>query len=305
MWLQEATLHPDLLDFLQDDESHSIIEQLQGKSTAAPKSPVSAAVKGLATAVASLRCNNNVFSIGSFDFDLISAVNRQLKFAAKMTCLAWRHSPFLHATLTSAITRYQRFFLMMKEHSQLAPTLDIDLVWHTHQLMPSAYWEYSHEVVGRFVNHNDMISKDTAGLSLRNAVVVYEESFKESYSLCFCWSCEASRHSVRPVEETAQIVENALNAEIARGLKTGSLAIIAFAMAHGSKRACHPIMECVRALLPVRNACSKCNEEHGCLKSTKLKANGEDCSTEDCSAGPCNGQPWCDPDCDGGGCDGD
>ncbi|KAI4209007.1 MAG: hypothetical protein LQ351_008005 [Letrouitia transgressa] len=170
MWLQDAGLHPDLLSFLESNESQPIVEQLRGKTTCATSQPASVAVKKLATAVDFLHRNDNIFNIDSFNFDLISAVNRQLKFATKMTCLAWRHSPFFHSTLISAINRYQHFFQMMKEHSQLAPTLDIDLVWHTHQLTPSAYWQYSRDVAGRFVNHNDMISEDRAGLSFRNTI---------------------------------------------------------------------------------------------------------------------------------------
>ena len=144
--------------------------------------------------------------------------------------------------------------------------------------MPSAYWEYSREVAGRFVNHNDMISEDAAGSSFRNTISVYEKSFRESYSLCFCWFGEASRHSEWPAEETVQTVENALETEIARRLNTGLLVNVAFTKVHCSKWACHPTMKSVLT-------------------------DGEECEAECEAPGACKGKPWCEPDCDSGGCD--
>lgn len=298
MWLQDAGLHPDLLSFLESNESQPIVEQLRGKTTCATSQPASVAVKKLATAVDFLHRNDNIFNIDSFNFDLISAVNRQLKFATKMTCLAWRHSPFFHSTLISAINRYQHFFQMMKEHSQLAPTLDIDLVWHTHQLTPSAYWQYSRDVAGRFVNHNDMISEDRAGLSFRNTISVYQKSFGESYSLCLCWFCEASRHSQRPVEETMQTVQRALETEMARRLNTGLLVNSVFASAHCSKCACHHTKKCVLELPHVKHAFRSCNEESDDGKERQAQS-----QAQRQALGSCNGQPWCEDDCESGGCD--
>jgi hypothetical protein len=299
VWLQEAGLHPDLLSFLESDESPPIIEQLHGNTTGAPSLLVSAAANELAAAVDSLQRSDNTFHAHSFQFDLISAVNRQLKFAAKMTSFAWRHSPFFHATLTSAITRYQHFFQMMKEHSQLAPTVDVDLVWHTHQLTPFAYWEYSREVAGRFINHNDMINEEAASLSFHKTVKAYEKIFRESYSLCFCWLCESSRHSERPVEETVQTVKKSMEIEIARRRNTGLLVDVVFAKAHCSRCGFHPTMRCVPALSPVNHTCRRCNEECGCLDSAEFQCDGEECEAAECNATPsaCNGQPWCD------GCD--
>ena len=36
--------------------------------------------------------------------------------------------------------------------SFFVPTLDIDLVWHTHQLIPSKYQQDSESFVGRFID---------------------------------------------------------------------------------------------------------------------------------------------------------
>jgi hypothetical protein len=46
------------------------------------------------------------------------------------------------------------FLGLMKESqaSMFVPTLDIDLAWHTHQLMARRYQQDCFEVVGHFVN---------------------------------------------------------------------------------------------------------------------------------------------------------
>jgi hypothetical protein len=46
------------------------------------------------------------------------------------------------------------FLDLMKSASSslLVPTLDIDLVWHTHQLMPTSYKEDCERYVERFID---------------------------------------------------------------------------------------------------------------------------------------------------------
>jgi hypothetical protein len=43
----------------------------------------------------------------------------------------------------------------------MVPTLDVDLVWHTHQLSPVRYMIFSKATAnGRFVDHNDRVEKE-------------------------------------------------------------------------------------------------------------------------------------------------
>ncbi len=44
--------------------------------------------------------------------------------------------------------------------SFFVPTLDIDLVWHTHQLMARRYSRDCLEHVGRFIDHDDKVAED-------------------------------------------------------------------------------------------------------------------------------------------------
>lgn len=65
------------------------------------------------------------------DFDMVAAVQRQLKFAEKMHDAQWRHPEKVNNFLNSAIGHYKEFFSLIAENPGvgLAPTLAIDLVW--------------------------------------------------------------------------------------------------------------------------------------------------------------------------------
>ena len=74
---------------------------------------------------------------------------RQATFVDKMNNHLWIRSPALEGTLRRAIDRYSKFLILLKRKAPplgadgsgttmvpgpiIVPTLDIDLVWHTHQ----------------------------------------------------------------------------------------------------------------------------------------------------------------------------
>lgn len=65
------------------------------------------------------------------NFDMVAAVQRQLKFAEKVHNAQWRHPEKINNFLDSAIDNYKEFFTLIAENPGLglAPTLPIDLVW--------------------------------------------------------------------------------------------------------------------------------------------------------------------------------
>ncbi|KAG9034855.1 hypothetical protein FS837_002108, partial [Tulasnella sp. UAMH 9824] len=77
---------------------------------------------------------------GPFSLDLASAVLRQMNFIEKMVNLGfteqarWEED---HDTLTRCVVRYHHFLDLMgsTQGNFVVPTLDIDLAWHTHQLL--------------------------------------------------------------------------------------------------------------------------------------------------------------------------
>lgn len=139
--------------------------------------------------------------------DLKAAVQRQEAFVERMGALLWIRSPYLAGTLSRAIIRYSRFLelLRLKHKSEkscqenripqatpvpLVPTLDIDIVWHTHQLDPSGYYACCLERVGKFVNHNDAFEDSLLGRGWELTKEVYWKKFGTVYGGCFCWVCE-------------------------------------------------------------------------------------------------------------------
>ena len=72
------------------------------------------------------------------------------------------------------------------------PTLDVDLAWHTHQLSPDQYYNYSLSITRVFVDHNDKIDEDKLATSFDWMVKTYQQKYGEVYSECFCWYCESA-----------------------------------------------------------------------------------------------------------------
>jgi len=62
--------------------------------------------------------------------------------------------------IDASINRYERFLNLAKVHSRkvLDPTMDIDLVWHTHQTNHEDYVRYCNNHLGRIFDHDDSIS---------------------------------------------------------------------------------------------------------------------------------------------------
>lgn len=134
-----------------------------------------------------------------FGMELGGAVIRQGEFVNKMRGLDWLHSPAARNTMSRLLTKYARFMKIIAQNpSQVAvPTLDVDLAWHTHQLSPSAYFNYSLRITtpirARYIDHDDKIDQDKLSDSFEWTSKIYERNFGEVYSECSCWYCEAIR----------------------------------------------------------------------------------------------------------------
>ncbi|KAG6357397.1 hypothetical protein INS49_013274 [Diaporthe citri] len=121
------------------------------------------------------------------DFDMVAAVQRQLKFAEKVHNAQWRHPEKINNFLDSAIGNYREFFTLIAENPGvgLAPTLAIDLVWHTHQLSPRRYRTYSrHMTNGRFVHHDDNLNEPALEEASHNAEKLYSAKYGVPYKRC-------------------------------------------------------------------------------------------------------------------------
>lgn len=73
----------------------------------------------------------------------------------------------------------------------MVPTVDIDLVWHTHQLSAVAYAAFWRRVAGgRVADHKDGIGNGVPGEALTVVRGLWRVEFGEEYARCFCWDCE-------------------------------------------------------------------------------------------------------------------
>jgi hypothetical protein len=110
-----------------------------------------------------------------------------------MDAQLWIRSPALVGTLSRAIARYSQFLKLFRLYpgTMLVPTLDIDLVWHSHQLSPGRYERDVLELAGRFVDHDDKLGEDALGKGMQRTKELWRVRFGAEYLICTCWDCEA------------------------------------------------------------------------------------------------------------------
>lgn len=123
---------------------------------------------------------------------LRDAVLRQTAFVDKMNAHMWIRSPALEGTLRRAIDRYAKFCELLRNSKEmLVPTLDIDLVWHTHQCAAVYYGRGMEALVGRFVNHDDTVGKNELATGSGYTRRLFRTQYGKEYRTCGCWYCEA------------------------------------------------------------------------------------------------------------------
>lgn len=112
--------------------------------------------------------------------DLVATAQRQTRFMDDVQKLGWLSDPAT-ANLSLCQTRYQRFLVMHRiQPGLLAPTLDIDLAWHTHLLHIHYYWDM-YRLMGRFLDHNDTVPASALQTASRTTCDLWERIFEESY----------------------------------------------------------------------------------------------------------------------------
>lgn len=91
--------------------------------------------------------------------------------------------------MEKALRKYERFFDIASSNPDqvVAPTLDVDLAWHTHQLSPQSYFKFAVSKTGVFTDHNDKLAISFDWLSK-----TYQDKYGEVYSECTCWFCEST-----------------------------------------------------------------------------------------------------------------
>ncbi|KAJ7134285.1 hypothetical protein C8R44DRAFT_609591 [Mycena epipterygia] len=128
-----------------------------------------------------------------FSVELVGAVLRQGSFVSKMHVLQWTQPGFFdnaedEIALLHAIARYHAFLDLMSvsPDSFLVPTLDIDLTWHTHQLIASSYAHDTVKYVGRFIDHDDKVEQSQLASSFDTTHRAWQDRYGVKYMHCGC-----------------------------------------------------------------------------------------------------------------------
>ncbi|KAI0096242.1 hypothetical protein GGR51DRAFT_543907 [Nemania sp. FL0031] len=220
-WFQEKTgLHPDLLGFLIKANKSLVVSNCL--AIHGIKSRHLNGSRGLRLGdIPEVSIGDNSLEAAEFKFldscrlalgsddtvkSLVEAVERQSAFADKMEKQLWIRSPAAAGTLSRGIIRYERFLKLFKLYPKkmLVPTLDIDLVWHTHQCSPTQYSLVTTEIAGRFIDHNDRLGTVALNPAFEDTKALYRIRFAEEYQTCLCWDCEALRSAIVTEDDNGQ-----------------------------------------------------------------------------------------------------
>ncbi|KAK6880281.1 hypothetical protein K6H10_002393 [Candida tropicalis] len=143
--------------------------------------------------------------------DLVDFVLKQEQFNNKMNKLNWIHSPNINHILNEANSRYAKFFTILtnpnlNNNNKLKPTLDIELMWKTHNLSGFGYFKDCLTSSSHYIIDDD----STISNSLMNSILnnndlnktaeIFKNIYDEEYLICYCQSCTIDRafNSINP-----------------------------------------------------------------------------------------------------------
>lgn len=113
-----------------------------------------------------------------FSSDLVEAAGRSAGPLARLN----------KADREFAVERYRKFLALAKRHpeARLAPTSDIDEVWHTHMLMPRAYAADCQRYLGEILDHNGGFGRKASEVPEMRTIFettakLWEQEFGEPY----------------------------------------------------------------------------------------------------------------------------
>ncbi|CAN8288534.1 unnamed protein product [Cochlearia groenlandica] len=122
-------------------------------------------------------------------YDLVAAVKRQSSFYSRVLTTHVDSGSIME----EAISRYKSFIYLIKRNREMSmeiigvPTCDIDLIWHTHQLNPSSYYNDLEKIFGNILQHDDDVNivESKGGKKIDNIFsetsVQWEKTFGQKY----------------------------------------------------------------------------------------------------------------------------
>ncbi len=96
---------------------------------------------------------DNIVHDTKIGYDLFAATKRQRGFYYHISLPHYYDSVFLK----QALERYKKFVKLKRKNPALfvVPMYDVDLIWHTHQLHPEAYYQDTMAYLNNHLNHDD------------------------------------------------------------------------------------------------------------------------------------------------------
>ncbi|CAF1411228.1 unnamed protein product [Didymodactylos carnosus] len=115
--------------------------------------------------------------------DLVAAAQRQRLFVDNKVPLLRKQVFVNDEDFVRAQDDYVKFLrlIRLKKPEICVPTLEIDLIWHTHMQCPHSYYLDTQRICGFFLNHNDNLPDSQLRSGLESTRKAWKEEYNEEY----------------------------------------------------------------------------------------------------------------------------
>ena len=122
-----------------------------------------------------------------FDYDIASAVQRQISFFYQVSLPHYQEENFLG----KGLIRYKMYLYLksMYQEEFLVPCYDIDLFWHAHQLKPLEYKKDTETIIGFHLPHDDSVNDRSQGSKLCSSQEITEKLWSEIFGPSETFQC--------------------------------------------------------------------------------------------------------------------
>ncbi|CAN3359695.1 hypothetical protein DICA4_D18294 [Diutina catenulata] len=141
-----------------------------------------------------------LFTTGSntltFTEDFVQMVKNCEPFFEKICQVDWLNAAQPSLTLDESIRRYKGFMEVAKYSNGkvIFPTVDVDLVWRTHQLAPYFYFQYLRDET-KYMFDEAFVPKGYQQV-FSETQIQYRSVVGKEYGVCKCNFCVAERHGM-------------------------------------------------------------------------------------------------------------
>ncbi|XP_059096680.1 uncharacterized protein LOC131891171 [Tigriopus californicus] len=156
----------------------------------------------------------------NFSYDILAAALRQRSFFYQVSLPHYRLKSFIGKNFM----RYQMYLKLKQRNPNtfLVPCYDIDIIWHTHQVIPADYQNDTITILGSILPHDDSVNDRSPGSKLNNADTETRTLWRDNFGMDFAQPGAMYRGP------TAKGRLLSLTQEFQRSLHTGTMDVIIF-----------------------------------------------------------------------------